>query len=201
MGFTGSFFELHGCLVLKAKAKSLQSSACWNNSGEHRVTPRPHYLQLFKSLKCHMPPKHSLASVSSSRCLLFCSKRPHFHSYWFTPELSGTSEISQASRASISNSAFQVLCYRQDSIRQTTESCQAWAQRFSIEILNNRVIYDIKSNKSFFLSLLSRKPVSCELYQKVVTLKVWLVINLKDKMHTAEKVSSYHNLTPFAQIF
>lgn len=91
-----------------------------------------------------------LASVSSSRCLLFCSKRPHFHSYWFTPDLSGTSEISQASRASISNSAFQALCYRQDSIRQTTESCQAWAQRFSIETSNNRVIYDMKSNKSFF---------------------------------------------------
>lgn len=37
---------------------------------------------------------------------------------------------------------------------------------------NNRLIYDIKSSKSFMLSLLSRKPVSCELYQKIVTLKL-----------------------------
>lgn len=165
-GVMGSFFELHGCSVLKAKARSLQSSACWNNSCGHRVTSRPRpYLQLHAT-------QTPLASVSSSRCLLFRSKRPHFHPYWVTPDLSDTFEVSQASRASLSNSAFQALCYRQDSIRQTTESCQAWAQRFSIETSNNRVIYDIKSTKSFILPLLSRKPVSCELYHKIVMLKV-----------------------------
>lgn len=136
--------------------------------GGHRVTSRPRpYLQLFKSLKCHMPPKRHWPLSPPHVAFCFAASGPTF-----TPDLSDTFEVSQASRASISNSAFQALCYRQDSIRQTTESCQAWAQRFSTETSNNRVIYDIKSTKSFILPLLSRKPVSCELYHKIVTLKV-----------------------------
>lgn len=75
----GRCFELHGCSVLKAKARSLQSSACWKNSCGHRVTPRRRpYLQLLKSLKCHMPPKRHRPLSPPHVAFCFAASGPTF---------------------------------------------------------------------------------------------------------------------------